>query len=231
MKETSLYGFIQTLNPGGGGAALPQGVRYIGAAYQLVWFLIVTIIIAMIALMIVRFILNYADLNPFSRPVILVRRLTDPFVNPVRRALAGFQISPNGAPLVTILLTILAGYLALMLAGGVLNTAAGVVVSVASLQAGGVVALVGYLLYGLLTIYNLLIFTRILFSWVRVSQTNRLMRFLVRTTDPLLLPLRHMIPPLGMFDISPIVAFFIIWLFQGAIALTLLRGWPLVFFV
>jgi YggT family protein len=196
-----------------------------------VWFLIVTLIVAMIALMLVRFALNYADLNPFSRPVILVRRLTDPLVNPVRRALAGFNISPNGAPLVTILLTILVGYFALMLAAGVLNTAAGVVVSVASRQAGGVVALLGYLLYGLLTIYSLLIFIRIIFSWGRVSHVNRVMRFLARATDPLLLPLRHMIPPIGMFDISPIVAFIIIWLFQGAIRMTLLRGWPVEFFI
>jgi YggT family protein len=49
------------------------------------------------------------------------------------------------------------------------------------------------------------------------------MRFLVRTTEPLLGPLRRMIPPLGMFDISPLVAFFIIWLFQAAIRGTLLR--------
>jgi YggT family protein len=224
-----LIGFIQTRIVEQG--PLLEGVRVIGAIYQLVWFLIVAAIIAMIALMLVRFILNYVDLNPFSRPVILVRRLTDPLVNPVRRALAGFQISANGAPLVTILLTILVGYFALMLAGGVLNTAAGVFVSVASRQAGGVVALIGYLLYGLLTIYSLFIFIRIIFSWGRVSHTNRLMRFLVRATDPLLLPLRHMIPPLGMFDISPIVAFIIIWLFQGAIRMTLLRGWPVEFFV
>ena len=50
------------------------------------------------------------------------------------------------------------------------------------------------------------------------------MRFLVDATEPLLGPLRRIIPPLGMMDISPIVAFFILWLFQAAIAGTLLRG-------
>lgn len=231
MKETSLISFIQIL-PGERGEFLqiPRGVKIIADIYQFVWFVIVAAIVAMIALMLVRFIMNYADMNPFSRPVLLVRRLTDPFVNPVRRALAGFNISPNGAPLVTILLTILAGYFALLLAGGVLNTAAGVVFSVASRRAGGVVALIGYLLYGLLTVYSLLIFIRIIMSWGRASSVNRLMRFLVRATDPLLMPLRQMIPPIGMFDISPIVAFIIIWLFQAAVALTLLRGWPTVFF-
>ena len=62
------------------------------------------------------------------------------------------------------------------------------------------------------------------FAWVMVSYSNRLMRFLVNATEPLLGPLRRMIPPVGMFDISPFVAFIIIWLFQAAIAGTLLRS-------
>jgi YggT family protein len=56
------------------------------------------------------------------------------------------------------------------------------------------------------------------------------MRFLVNTTEPLLGPLRRMVPPVGTFDISPIVAFIIVWLFQAAIRGTLLHGWPIAFF-
>jgi YggT family protein len=56
------------------------------------------------------------------------------------------------------------------------------------------------------------------------------MRFLINTTEPLLGPLRRTVPPVGMFDISPIVAFIILWLFQAAIAGTLLRGMPVMFF-
>ena len=193
------------------------------------WDLTVAAILAVVVLMLVRFILNYADMNPFSRPVILVRRLTDPYVNPVRRALMGFGVQPNGAPLVVVLLAILLGYLLLTLVRSLLSTAAGVTLSLTG-GAAGVVALVGYLLYGLLSLYLLMIVIRIIFSWGQVSYVNPVMRFLVRVTDPLLVPLRQMIPPLGMFDISPIVAFIIIWLFQAAIVMTLLRGWPLVFF-
>ena len=223
-----MIGFIQTLvinEP----AAAHRGVAVIVTIFQFVWYVIVAAIVAMIVLMLVRFVMNYADLNPFSRPVILVRRLTDPFVNPVRRALMGFGISPNGAPLITILLTILVGYFAQMLAAGVLNTAAGVIFSLTSGRAGGVVAFLGYLLYGLLSLYSLAIVIRIIFSWAQLGYANRVMRFLMNATDPILLPLRRMIPPLGMFDISPIVAFIIIWLFQAAVAFTLLRNWPLAF--
>jgi YggT family protein len=208
----------------------PWSVLFLGEVSNFVWFLIVAAIVAIVVLMVLRFVLNYADLNPFSRPVILVRRMTDPFVNPVRRALVGLGIQANGAPLVVILLAILLGYFVILLAAGVLNTTAGVALSLTSGTAGGMAALIGYVLYGLLSLYMLLLLIRIVFSWGQVSYVNRVMRFLVGVTDPVLTPLRHMIPPLGMFDISPIVAFIIIWLFQAAIVATLLRGWPLAFF-
>jgi YggT family protein len=205
-------------------------IQFLGALFQLTWYLIVAAIVAMIVLMLVRFILNYADLNPFSRPVILVRRLTDRFVNPVRRSLLGMGLQANGAPLFVVLLTILVGAFVWMLVSGLLNTLAGCVHSLASGKPGGIIALLGYVLYGMLALYSLLIMIRIIFSWGRLDTHNRVMRFLMNATDPILVPLRQMIPPLGMFDISPIVAFLLIWLFQGAIALMLLRGWPLTFF-
>ncbi|HEY0083362.1 MAG TPA: YggT family protein [Pyrinomonadaceae bacterium] len=181
---------------------------------------IVALIVAAIILMLLRLALNYADLNPFSRPVLLIRNLTDPFINPIRRALLGFGFSPNMAPLVTILIVILVGWLTLQLAGDVLMTLNGIVVFAGL---GRPIALVGALLYGFLAVYSMLILIRIIFSWGMIGLANPVMRFLVWATDPLLLPLRRIIPPLGFFDISPIVAFLLIWLFQAAIRGTLLR--------
>ncbi len=65
---------------------------------------------------------------------------------------------------------------------------------------------------------------RIVFSWGMLTYPNRLMRFLVNTTEPLLGPLRRIIPPLGMIDISPIFAFIILWLLKMAVQGTLIRG-------
>jgi YggT family protein len=185
------------------------------------------VIVATIVLMILRLILNYADLNPFTWFAMTVRRLSDPLVNPVRRALAGFGGEPKLAPLITILLVILVGWFAVQLAASILSTLAGILLAI---QLGAFVAIIGYALYGLLGVYSLLIFIRIIFSWGMLSYANPVMRFLVNATDPLLVPLRRMIPPLGMMDISPIVAFIILWLFQAAIAGTLLRGFRLQFF-
>jgi YggT family protein len=91
------------------------------------------------------------------------------------------------------------------------------------LQTGAVIAVLGYILFGLISIYILLVVIRIVFSWGRVSYTNRIMRFLVKVTEPLLAPMRRMIPPIGPFDISPIAAIILILLLKAAVQGTLLR--------
>jgi len=183
-------------------------------------WIVVAIILAVIGLMVIRLIANAMNLNPFAWPSLTIRRLTDPFVFPMRRGLMGFGIDPKYSPLVVILITILLGYFVLQFTGTLAWIVSGVIVSVRS---GAPIRVLGYIIYGAVSIYMLLIFVRIVFSWGRVSYTNRLMRFLVDTTEPLLGPLRRMIPPLGMMDISPIFAFLILWLFQQAIQGTLLR--------
>lgn len=74
----------------------------------------------------------------------------------------------------------------------------------------------------LFQIYTLMILARIFGSWVPEWQTHRFMQFLAFYTDPYLNIFRRFIPPLGMIDISPIIAFLVLGvlkqLIQGAAA-------------
>jgi YggT family protein len=160
------------------------------------------------------------DLNPFGWTSRTVRRLSDGFVFPVRSGLRNFGgMNPNLAPLVVILLAVLVGYFILSLTRSIAATIKGVI---EGLQYGAPFVVLGHVLYGLLSIYLLLILIRIVFSWGQLGYSNRVMRFLINVTEPLLGPLRRMIPPLGWMDISPLVAILIIWLLQAAVAGTLL---------
>jgi YggT family protein len=190
----------------------------IGTIYLFIWYVVVAVIITVIAIMLLRLILNYTDVNPFSQPALLVRRLSDPLVDPVRRGLARLGLDPKLAPFGTILITILLGYFALELVRTFLGTIAGVI---DTLQRGAIVSLIGHLLLGLLGLLSLFIFMRIVFSW-GASSVNRVLRFLILVTEPVLGPFRRIIPPLGMFDISPIVVLLLIRLFQEAIRGTLI---------
>jgi len=64
----------------------------------------------------------------------------------------------------------------------------------------------------LFVLLQLAILARVLYSWVDPNPypTNEVKRLLWMVTDPVLEPLRRVIPPLGMFDISPLVALVIL---------------------
>lgn len=198
--------------------------------YSFVTWGLIAIIVAGIVLILLRSLFNYMDVNPFTWSAITIKRVTDPAILPVRRVLVGLRIDPRAAPLVVILIIILLGWFAIQVASGLLNTVAGVVHALSSGSPSTPVAIVGYLLYGLLGLYTTLILIRIVFTWFQVSYANRMMRFLIGTTEPLLAPLRRTIPPMGMFDVSAIVAFIIVWLLQAAVVGTLLRNWQVQFF-
>ena len=193
--------------------------------YTFVTWGVTALVVAAVILILLRSLFNYLDVNPFTWSAINVRRATDPVILPVRRALISFRLEPKVAPFIAILLILIAGSLCAV-GRQRAEYDRRCLLRVDERCVGMPVAIMGYLLFGLLGLYTLLIFVRIIFSWGMMGYGNRWMRFLIRITEPLLAPLRRMVPLVGMFDISPIVAFIILWLLQAAVASTLLRGWP-----
>ena len=57
------------------------------------------------------------------------------------------------------------------------------------------------------TVYLIMLFGRILGSWIPELQNSKAMQFISFYTDPYLNLFRRIIPPLGPLDISPIFAF------------------------
>lgn len=74
------------------------------------------------------------------------------------------------------------------------------------------------LLFTTLQIFQLLILVRVILSWV-VSPVSRnpWVEMVRRATDPILGPIRSVLPDLGPIDISPIVALVLLSLLQGLI--------------
>lgn len=64
-------------------------------------------------------------------------------------------------------------------------------------------------------VYMIMLFIRILGSWIPELQQTKFMQFIAFCTDPYLNLFRQVIPPIGMMDISPIVAFFCLSLIEA----------------
>ena len=58
---------------------------------------------------------------------------------------------------------------------------------------------------------------RVIGSWVGAGRYSRLLRPAYRITDWIVIPLQRFIPPIGIIDITPIVAWFLLQLVLGLI--------------
>jgi YggT family protein len=65
----------------------------------------------------------------------------------------------------------------------------------------------------------IIIFVRAILSWFAISPHSPIVVFLDRITEPILAPLRRIIPRLGMVDITPMVAIIILLLIARLIFL------------
>ena len=72
---------------------------------------------------------------------------------------------------------------------------------------------------GLLSLYTWVIIIRALLSWVNPDPYNPLVRLLVAVTEPVLSPLRRLLPPrrMGGLDLSPMVAILLLQLLKNGL--------------
>ncbi len=62
------------------------------------------------------------------------------------------------------------------------------------------------LLIDLLQIYNIAIIVRAVLSWFTQDRNNKIYEILYKITEPVLGPIRRVLPATGGFDFSPVVA-------------------------
>ena len=75
----------------------------------------------------------------------------------------------------------------------------------------------------LFEIYSFILLARVLLSWVQLDPGNPIVRIIYQLTEPLLAPIRRILPQSGMMDFSPIVAF-IALIIAEQIVITLLTS-------
>ena len=85
-------------------------------------------------------------------------------------------------------------------------------------------AAIAALLNVILTIFYWLILIRALISWVNPDPYNPIVKFLYKATEPILCPIRRMMPMrfgIGI-DLSPIIAFLVLIFLRSFLVKTLL---------
>ena len=181
--------------------------------YPIISLTVTIAFLAFALLMILRLIANYSDPNPFGKIGRLsyqLKKRTDRFVYPAARFLANFRVNTKLAPFVTLFIAGVLTYFALHI---IYETFWIIEKLTEYTNAGNIKALTGIGIYGFLDIYVLFIFIRFISMWF-VFTRNTFLGFVQRVTDPVLIPVRRLIPPIGMFDISAMLLLLLIGFLQ-----------------
>ncbi len=64
------------------------------------------------------------------------------------------------------------------------------------------------LLAALVDLYSLVVLAAVVMSWVQVDRRNPLARIVYNLTEPVLAPIRRLLPVMGGLDFSPMVVLF-----------------------
>jgi YggT family protein len=154
--------------------------------------------------------------SPFGPVARFFRERVDPWLEPVERRVVRAGGLPASAPWWALAGIVVGGVILLAL----IDFLGGLLVDVARGVDGGPSGIVGIVIYWGFAILRIAIIVRVLSSWLPTSPYSRWVRWSFTLTEPLLQPLRRVIPLIRSIDITPIVAFFAIGIVEG-----LVRGW------
>jgi len=157
-------------------------------------FLIQTLFGLYIAVVLIRFLLQWvrADFyNPLSQFIV---RITSPALSPLRRIIPGV----GGIDAASLVLAWALQTVELALLAAILGTSV--------FPIGALLWSVPALLEMTLDIFLFAILIRAVMSWINPDPYHPASALLARLTDPILRPIQRRLPPLGGVDLSPLAA-------------------------
>lgn len=152
-------------------------------------------------------------LNPFGGAARFARTRIDPFIAPIERRVVSAGGNPASAPLWALAAVVIGGILIISLFDFIRAQLFGLAFAVQSGPRGILRLIVSWAFEFL----RIALLVRVVSSWLPVSSHSKWIHWSHVVSEPILRPLRQVIPTLGMIDITPIIAYFLIGFIQGAV--------------
>ena len=152
-------------------------------------------------------------IGPFGVWPRFVRRISDPVLRPLERRVVRLGGNPQDASLWLIGIVVVGGLILISLVQWLI----GVWYTVVALGQSGPHDLARFAVSGVFSLLMIALFVRVIASWIGISPYSRWMRPVMLATNWLVDPIRRLLPPVGMIDFSPMVAWLVLWLARGVV--------------
>ena len=156
-------------------------------------------------------------ISPFGRVARLFRTSVDPLMMPVERVVVRSGGLPSSAPWWAVGFVVVTGILLI----AALNFVREQFTLVLGAMEAGPRGLYRVAVSWLFTLLQVAIIVRVVMSWVHLRPGAWYARWAYRLSEPILRPIRNLVPLFGAVDVSPIVA----WFLLGILETVLLRLW------
>ncbi|MEB4592493.1 YggT family protein [Candidatus Thiothrix sp. Deng01] len=173
-------------------------------------FLVETLFSLYIGAVLIRFLLAWSRANFYNPLSQFLVKITNPLLAPLRRLIPAIGKLDTAAIVLALSLMIIKVFLLLGLQGSGANPPVVLIYSVVEL------------LKMVINIYIFALIIQAVLSWVGNSYGNPMADILNSLTDPILRPIRNIVPTIGMIDLSPMVAILLLY-----VALILLQSFGL----
>jgi len=172
------------------------------------------VIVAAIA--VVDWLVRTRRVSPFSPVARFFRQHIDPLVAPVERQVVRSGGLPASAPWWALAAIVIGGIVLLAL----LDFLGGLLADLSRGLAAGPVGLVRLVVYWTFAVLRIAIIVRVIVSWLPVQAFSRWVGWSFTLSEPILRPLRRVIPTFRGIDITPIAAFALLFIIESVV-----RAW------
>jgi YggT family protein len=149
-------------------------------------------------------------ISPFNAVARFCRSTVDPIIAPVERRIVRAGGTPASAPLWALVVVVIGGILLLTVLEAI---QLGVVKSVTTARGPGGIA---YLLVSwTFTILKAAIIVRVISSWLPISPFSKWVRWSYLLSEPMLAPLRRIVPSFGGLDLTPLIVYILLSFIQS----------------
>jgi YggT family protein len=145
-------------------------------------------------------------ISPFNAVARFCRSSVDPFISPIERKVVRAGGAPASAPLWALAAVVIGGILLLTLLDLVKLE---VIRSIIASQEGAA-GIFHLLVSWTFTILKLALIVRVVSSWLPISPYSGWIRWSYALSEPILAPMRRIVPAMGGIDFTPILAYFVL---------------------
>jgi len=151
--------------------------------------------------------------NLFGALARFSRSRIDPILEPIERKVVRAGGNPASAPLWALAAAVVGGILLI----SVLDFIRAEILGLAFAVQNGPRGILRLLISWTFDFLRIALLVRVVSSWLPISPYSPWIRWAYVVSEPILRPLRRVIPSLGPIDITPIIAYFLIGIIQGAV--------------